>query len=123
MRGFTNWQRLTKESVEQHAPDGLAALQVKRVGGLVNYPSGKSAMLWYGYASENAGATLTEHFEDELRQPGTRGYGTLRFRYIPGGQQARDLDVLTLIGPTSPSSSGVSGNSSSKAQASPTYLH
>lgn len=90
MRGFTNWQRLTQESVEQHAPDGPAALQVKRVGGLVDYPSGKSAMLWYGYASENAGATLTEHFEDELRQPGTRGYGTLRFRYIPGGQQARE---------------------------------
>ncbi|MFW5966151.1 MAG: hypothetical protein ACOCV2_01480 [Persicimonas sp.] len=82
---FTSWQPLTRKSVDEHAPRGPAAVQVRVEEGLVDYPSGRSsAMVCYFFASESAHQTLTELFEDELDQPGARGHGPLLFRYIKG---------------------------------------
>lgn len=83
MLGFSSWYALTEESLEANAPDEPAAIQVRRTGGLVDYPSGKSAMVFYGLADDVA-ARLAELFDDELAAPGTRGFGSLQFRYYIG---------------------------------------
>lgn len=82
---FTSWQPLTREGLNEHAPRGPAAVQVRVEEGLVDYPSGRSsAMVCYFYASDDAHARLEELFEDELDDPGARGHGPLLFRYIEG---------------------------------------
>lgn len=81
MKQFSSWYPLTDDGIETHAPEGAAALQVKRADGLVDYSSGKSAMVCYFYADEAARA-LRERFDDEIDEPGTRGEGELVFRYL-----------------------------------------
>jgi hypothetical protein len=96
MQHFSSWYPLTEEGVDKHAPDGPAALQVKRADGLVDYPSGKSAMLCYFHAGDSAAEALRKRFDDEIESPGVRGFGDLRFRYIEGGEAAKETlaDVL-----------------------------
>lgn len=90
MEQFSNWIPLTEGDVEKSAPLKPAALQVKAAGELIDYPIGKSAMVWYGYAANNAARVLREQFDDELRKPGVRGHGPLQFRFIAGGDAARE---------------------------------
>ncbi len=90
MKRFSSWYPLTEEGIAGHAPGGAAALQVKRARGLVEYPAGKSAMLWYAYASQDAARTLRECFGDELDTRECRGHGPLLFRYAAGGEEARE---------------------------------
>ena len=96
MQQFSSWYPLTDDGIEAHAPDGPAALQIKREEGLVDYDSGKSAMLCYFYAGDRAGEALRERFADEVDQPGVRGQGPLLFRYIEGEDDAKEAlaDVL-----------------------------
>lgn len=92
---FSSWFPLTDDGIAEHAPSGPAAIQVKRADGLVDYDSGKSAMLCYFHADQAAQA-LRERFDDELDSPGTRGYGELLFRYLEGTDLAKETlaDVL-----------------------------
>lgn len=62
-------------------PDGPAAVQMRRRDGLVTYPRGKSAMVFYFYAAKSARTTLREVFADELAAPGVRGHGPLLARW------------------------------------------
>lgn len=96
MQHFSSWYPLTEEGVDEQAPEGPAALQIKRADGLVDYPSGKSAMLCYFHAGDSAAEALRKRFDDEIESPGVRGFGELRFRYIEGGEAAKETlaDVL-----------------------------
>ncbi|MFB6372552.1 MAG: hypothetical protein ABEN55_05465 [Bradymonadaceae bacterium] len=96
MQQFSSWYPLTDEGVDEHAPDGPAALQIKRADGLVDYPGGKSAMVCYFYAGDRAADALRERFGDEIDSPGTRGHGELLFRYLEGQEDAKETlgDVL-----------------------------
>jgi len=96
MKQFSSWYPLTDEGVAGHAPEGAAAFQIKRADGLIDYPGGKSAMLCYFYAGDRGADALRERFGDEIDSPGSRGFGELRFRYIEGGEEAKETlgDVL-----------------------------
>lgn len=93
MIGFSSWYPLTDEGIAEHAPKGPAAIQVRRADGLVDYPSGKSAMVWYGYLEE-VEETLREVFADEIDEPGARGHGPLQFRYMTGEGALEDLEKV-----------------------------
>lgn len=57
MQGYGQWLRL----VEAVAPDGPGLMQVRREqgsAGLVAYPSGRSAMVFYGASDEHLAAEL-----------------------------------------------------------------
>jgi hypothetical protein len=94
-RQFSSWYPLTDDGIEKHCPEGPAALQVRRADGLVEYPDGRSAMLFYYHTSDSAEAVLRRELSDEIDEPGVRGYGPLEFRYLTG-EQSRDVmeDVL-----------------------------
>ena len=51
---FSSWHR---------APDAFSAssalVQIKWTGGLIDYPTGKSAMIWYGVVSPCSPATIS----------------------------------------------------------------
>lgn len=94
-RQFSSWYPLTESGVREHAPEEAAALQVRRAEGLVDYPEGRSAMLFYYHTSKNAAVLLRREFADELEEPGVRGYGPLEFRYLTGDQSREVMeDVL-----------------------------
>ena len=93
MLGFSSWYELTDENLEANAPGQKAAIQVRRADGLVDYPSGKSAMVWYGIADDVAGV-LRDQFADELDQPGIRGCGTLEFRYYAGPRPRERIEKV-----------------------------
>lgn len=90
MKQFSSWFPLTEEGVENNAPSGASAVQIKRADGLVDYESGKSAMLCYFYAGDRTGDALRKRFADEIDEPGKRGHGELRFRYLEGGDDAKE---------------------------------
>lgn len=77
---FGDWYPLTEAGVDG-APKGPAAVQLRRALGLVRYPAGRSAMVFYFYAADNAAKALTTLFADELENPGVRGHGALWFRF------------------------------------------
>ncbi len=85
---FTSWFDLNHHSISLHAPTDPCALQVRRASGLVDYPTGKSAMVWYGYADNPRRALIARFADlgDEWHHP---QYGPLRFRYLKGGQDVR----------------------------------
>ena len=93
MTQFSSWFPLTEEGVESHAPAGASAVQIKRADGLVDYPSGKSAMVCYFYAGDRTADALHKRFGDEIEQPGVRGHGELRFRYM-APDQADDIKEI-----------------------------
>ncbi len=81
---FGPWFPLTPVGLDQHAPEGPAAVQIKREAGLIGYPTGKSAMVFYFFAETSAMNALEHALGDELDKPGTRGQGPLRFRVWEG---------------------------------------
>lgn len=94
MLGFSSWYELTEDGLEANAPEGKAAVQVRRADGLVDYPSGKSAMVWYGLVDDVAGV-LREQFADELQEPGACGYGALEFRYYTGDESRQWIEKVS----------------------------
>ena len=79
---FSSWFELTEQHLAAQAPEEPAALQIKRADGLVDYDNGKSAMVGYFFARENARQALADRFTDELETPGARGFGPLLFRHL-----------------------------------------
>ena len=64
---FGPWYPLVDAGV--HAPVAEGILQVRLATGLVDYPRGKSAMLWYGHAEDTRAAALafaTAHAGNDL---------------------------------------------------------
>jgi hypothetical protein len=53
MERFSRWSEHPDE-----APGGAAVVQVKVLGELLDYPSGKSAMVWYGVLADCTAAEL-----------------------------------------------------------------
>lgn len=87
--GFGAWIPLTRDGVER-APDEPAAVQISTEDRrLVQYPKGKSAMVFYFYASRSAREALRRAFADELEERGARGEGPLAFRVLVGGDAAK----------------------------------
>ena len=48
----------------------------------MNYPTGKSAMVFYFYAANDARAALKRLFDDEINESGAQGQGPLWFRFL-----------------------------------------
>lgn len=72
------------------SPDVAGAVQLGRADrSLVDYPRGKSAMVFYFYAARSMREALRRLFADELREPGARGEGNLVFRVCAGGDETR----------------------------------
>ncbi len=94
MKPFSSWHPLTAEGVRSKAPEEPCAIQVRRQQGLVNYPNGKSAMVWYGYGARGQDL-LRREFEGEIASPGQLGQGPLLFRYLCGGDEA--LETINLL--------------------------
>lgn len=93
MKQFSSWYALTDEAIDEHAPEGPAALQIKRADGLVDYSSGMSAMVCYFYA-DRAAPALKSRFDDEIETPGVRGEGELLFRYLQDDEAKETLADL-----------------------------
>lgn len=91
---FTGWFPLTEDGIDEDAPRGPAAVQVRRAMGLVRYPRGQSAMVYYFYAADDAAAALRNQFQDELETPGARGHGALWFRFLEGERSREALETL-----------------------------
>ena len=51
---FGEWVPL--DAAAARAPRGAGVYQVKVAAGLIDYPTGRSAMIWYGAAEDVAGA-------------------------------------------------------------------
>lgn len=88
---FSEWYSLTFRDVDEHAPAGPAAVQVRRAEGLVDYPTGKSAMVFYFFAETSARAALARVFDDELHEAGVRGHGELWFRTLEHPSAGRHM--------------------------------
>jgi len=70
--------------------DVAGAVQLGRADrSLVDYPRGKSAMVFYFYAARSMREALRRMFADELAEPGARGEGPLVFRVCAGGEPTR----------------------------------
>ena len=89
MMELSQWWPLTRDDVDAFAPDAPAAVQLRRGAGLIHYPTGKSAMVFYFYAARSARQALVRLFADELENPGARGEGPLLFRFTAGGDDVR----------------------------------
>ncbi len=72
------------------APDGPAFVQVKVLGTLIDYPTGRSAMLWYG-AGPSAHALVATGLEASRPIAGAL---PLRWRYLSDDHAERALDAL-----------------------------
>jgi hypothetical protein len=94
MTGFSDWVPLTRHDVRAQAPDAPAAVQVRRAEGLVRYPQGKSAMVFYFFAERSAREALERLFLDELDAPGARGEGPLLFRVLTSEGARETLERL-----------------------------
>ncbi|MFZ9887403.1 MAG: hypothetical protein ACO3JL_07860 [Myxococcota bacterium] len=91
---FTEWYPLTTTEVERNGIARPAAVQLRRASGLVRYPGGRSAMVYYLFVERDMKAALLTHFADELSTPGVRGHGPLWFRYLEGENARAQLTVL-----------------------------
>jgi hypothetical protein len=86
---FGPWLPLDDAHLED-VTDGPGAVQLGRADrSLVDYPRGRSAMVFYFYAARSMREALRRLFADELDEPGARGEGPLVFRVCPGGHDAR----------------------------------
>lgn len=81
---FSEWYPLTQVGVDLHGIPRPAAVQIRRASGLVRYPTGRSAMVYYLFAERDMQASLATLFADELTEPGARGQGPLWYRYLAG---------------------------------------
>jgi hypothetical protein len=88
--GFGPWLPLTAASLDALA-DAPGAVQLATADQyLIDYPAGKSTMVFYFYAARSMREALRRVFADELDEPGSRGVGPLAFRTCAGGDDARD---------------------------------
>ncbi|MDP2341561.1 MAG: hypothetical protein Q8O67_11415 [Deltaproteobacteria bacterium] len=86
---FGDWHPLTNEGLKA-ADDAPGAVQLSRADrSLVEYPKGKSAMVFYFYAARSMREALRRLFHDELETPGSRGEGVLAFRTLTGGSDVQ----------------------------------
>jgi hypothetical protein len=90
---FGPWFPLTPEGVAQ-APDAPAALQVRREHGLLRYPQGRSAMVFYAFAASGARSALLRRFADELATAGAEGHGPLLYRTLDDDGAQDHLEEL-----------------------------
>jgi hypothetical protein len=91
MQAFSSWHPLTRETVAHHAPDSPCVLQVRVAKGVLDYPRGRSAMILYTYAERTTSEALEVQLGDELDEPGARGFGPLRVRWLvprPGDSES-----------------------------------
>jgi hypothetical protein len=92
---FGPWNELTADGVAK-APEGPAALQVRREHGLLRYPQGRSAMVFYAFAASGARVALERRFADEIATPGAEGQGPLLYRTLDDeGAQEHLAELLT----------------------------
>lgn len=88
-KGFGEWIPLTHDGIAR-CPDAPAAVQVSTEDRrLVQYPKGKSAMVFYFYAARSAREALRRAFAEELDERGARGEGPLAFRTLEGGDDVK----------------------------------
>ena len=89
LQGFGDWSPLTPDGLAQ-AADAPGAVQLCRADkSLIDYPKGKSTMVFYFYAARSMREALRRLFADELDEPGARGEGALLFRTCAGGDDAK----------------------------------
>jgi hypothetical protein len=87
--GFSDWVALDDAGVAA-AVDAPGAVQLCRADkSLIEYPSGKSTMVFYFYAARSVRQALRRLFADELTEPGARGEGPLLYRVCEGGDDAQ----------------------------------
>jgi hypothetical protein len=91
---FGAWFPLTGTSIDDNAPAAAAAVQLRRAEGVLSYPAGKSAMVFYFYAADDAAAALKRLFADEIDEPGCRGLGEVWFRFLSGPRAREELEAL-----------------------------
>ncbi len=87
--GFGDWHALTAEGLDA-ADDAPGAVQLSRADrSLIDYPKGKSTMVFAFYAARSMREALRRLFHDELEEPGARGEGPLVFRAAAGGPEVQ----------------------------------
>ena len=88
-QGFSDWVSLDDAGVAA-AVDAPGAVQLCRADKpLIDYPTGKSTMVFYFYAQRSVREALKKVFADELSEPGARGEGPLLFRVCAGGDDVK----------------------------------
>lgn len=90
---FSAWYPLDEEGVRAYAPEGPAAVQLRVAEGLLSYPTGKSAMVFFFFAESDAREALAGLFSDEVERPGARGLGPLWFRVMEGPCARDELEA------------------------------
>ena len=86
---FGPWRPLDAAHLHE-VPDGPGGIQLGRADRrLIDYPRGRSAMVFYLYAARSMREALRRLFADELSTPGSRGEGALVWRACPGGDAVR----------------------------------
>jgi hypothetical protein len=86
---FGPWRPLDEAHLNE-VPDAPGGVQLSRADRrLVQYPRGRSAMVFYLYAARSMREALRRLFADELTAPGSRGEGALVWRVCPGGGAVR----------------------------------
>jgi len=90
---FNDWSVLSLDEVEKGVTEGPAAFQLRQAEGLVRYPSGKSAMVYYAYA-HHAKRAILESMQDEIQSPGVRGVGAIWFRTLEHPRALEHLQRL-----------------------------
>ncbi len=81
---WSPWIRLTKEAVESTLSDVPGLYEVKVDGKLVDYPAGRSAMVYYGKTTQSLRALAVEDWftpEKEAVRAQWEGFGPLVFRW------------------------------------------
>ena len=75
---------------EEGGTQAPGAVQLCRADkSLIEYPKGKSTMVFYFYAARSMREALRRLFADELDEPGARGEGALLFRTCAGGDDVK----------------------------------
>lgn len=90
---FSGWYPLEETIIDEILDPAPGAVQVRVAEGLVDYPLGKSAMVYFFFAATDARNALREIFEDELKHSGARGRGPLWFRYLQGTDAQARLEA------------------------------
>lgn len=89
---FSGWYPLDAHHTEKILLPGPTAIQVRAAEGLIDYPRGKSAMLYFCFAVRDPKSTMEDLFADELIHPGCRGRGALWFRVLQGSHARKVLE-------------------------------
>ena len=92
---WSPWIRLTREAVESTLSDVAGLYEVKVDGKLVDYPSGKSAMVYYGKTTHSLRLLALDDWFSEEKDPIRRqweGFGPLVFRWAHAPDPGPDHD-------------------------------